>query len=821
MNLKKSLCLLLSLLLVLSSFAVSAYADTSEDGYLTYTIENGEVTITDCDTSISGEYTIPDTIEGYPVTAIGDEAFYDCELLTGIFIPGSVKIIGDHAFYYCSSLKNIEISTGVTEIGSVAFGANDTITEIEIPSSVQVMGDSMFKYCDSLKKITVSDDNEYFSSDSYGVLYNKDKTELVEYPCSGATEYIIPNSVTVIKVNAFSGCQKLKKIEIPNSVISIEASAFTHCENLTNIEIPASVTFIESMAFDSCYSLEGIFVSEDNKFFSSDSYGVLYNKDKTELVAYPYNGATEYTIPDGVVSIGEGAFSNCRKLEKIEIPDSVTSIGYLSFWCCDSLKTIEISENVTYIGSTAFRSCYVLEGIFVSEDNDYYSSDSYGVLFNKDKTELIQFPIGSGITEYSIPDGVTNIYDDAFYNATSLNKISIPESVISIGSSVFSYTGYYENNSNWEDGVLYIDNCLISARNLTTETYAVKDGTRLIAESAFNSLTSIKNIILPDSVTSINDWAFNYCESLTSITIPDSVISIGFAAFYSTSENLIIHGVCGSTAYDYAKNHSINFEATEHPDTEIRNAVESTCTEDGYTGDICCYYCGEILEYGAVIPSANGHTFTDWETVKEATYLEQGETSRYCTVCGYTETEAIDCIIPDASASDGDVEINYTEGTFDGDVTVKADKVQDENKYLLITDHFRNNGKNARAEIYDISTYVYNQKVQPNGSVLVRIPIPQGYNREKICVVYITDNGEIQNVPCRCADGYVYFEASHFSMYAIVEATEDETDDDSSSVSSFVQFICKFVRLLCKLFGKEAYYDALEQSIVKILGAIF
>ncbi|MCD7775130.1 MAG: leucine-rich repeat domain-containing protein, partial [Clostridiales bacterium] len=670
----------------------------------------------DCDTSISGDYIIPDTIEGYPVTAIGNLAFYDCELLTDIFIPGSVKIIGDYAFYYCSSLKNIEISTGVIEIGDGAFCTNEALVEIEIPSSVQIIGNEVFSFCTSLERITVSDDNEYFSSDSYGVLYNKDKTELVVYPCSGATEYTIPDSVT-----------------------SIKKYAFKYCENL----------------------------------------------------------------------------------EKIEIPESVTSIGSQAFCRCENLKSVEISANVTFIGSGAFLNCYSLEGIFVSDDNKYYTSDSHGVLFDKSQHVLFQFPNGNNITEYAIPDGVTNIYDSAFYECSSLDKISIPESVINIGYGAFHHTGYDNDSSNWEDGVLYIDDCLIDARNLTTETYEVKDGTRLIAQKAFTSPATAENIILPDSVKIINSSAFLYQTSLVNITIPSSVISIYYSAFSKTNKNLTIHGECGSRAYYYAKSYSINFEATDHPDTEVRNAVESTCTEDGYTGDICCYYCGEILEYGTVIPSANGHTFTDWETVKEPTYLEQGETSRYCTVCGYTETEAIDCIIPDASASDGDVEIDYTEGTFDSDVTVKADKVQDENKYLLITDHFRNNGKNARAEIYDISTYVYNQKVQPNGSVLVRIPIPQGYNREKICVVYITDSGEIQNVPCRCADGYVYFEASHFSMYAIVEATEDETDDDSSSVSSFVQFICKFVRLLCKLFGKEAYYDALEQSIVKILGAIF
>ena len=223
----------------------------------------------------------------------------------------------------------------------------------------------------------------------------------------------------------FSNRSSVKTVVIPDSVTSIGRWAFGYCESLTSVTIPDSVTSIGSCAFYDC------------------------------------TGLTSITIPDSVTSIGESAFAFCTGLTSVTIPDSVTSIG-----------------------DEAFNNCTRLTSITVKEGNPKYSSDEYGVLFNKDKTLLIQYPIGNKRTSYTIPDSVTSIGDWAFAQCTGLTSVTIGNSVTSIG------------------------------------------------EAAFWLCTSLTSVTIPNSVTSIGSSAFSMCVSLTSVTIPDSVTSIGNGAFY-------------------------------------------------------------------------------------------------------------------------------------------------------------------------------------------------------------------------------------------------------------------------------------------------
>ena len=206
---------------------------------------------------------------------------------------------------------------------------------------------------------------------------------------------------------------------------------------------------------------------------------------------YDCAALTSVTIPNSVTSIDIGAFEDCTSLTSVTIPNSVTSIGAWAFENCTSLTSVTIPNSVTSIGNFAFSGCESLTSINVDENNENYC-DINGILFNKDKTELIQYPIGKTDTSYTIPDSVTSIGAWAFYNCTSLTSVTIPNSVTSIGSYAF---------------------------------YGCK------------LLTSIT---IPNSVTSIGSYAFYGCESLTSITIPDSVTCIGDRAFDNCSSNLTI-----------------------------------------------------------------------------------------------------------------------------------------------------------------------------------------------------------------------------------------------------------------------------------------
>ncbi len=543
--LKKLPLLILALVLVLA-IKDKTYAATY--GNLTYEIQNdGTIEITGCDESASGSLTIPDTIVGKKVMCIGQRAFEQCKNLTNITIPNSVTSIGFEAFHFCSSLTNITIPNSVTSIGSGAFWGCSSLTNITIPNSVKWIGSNAFILCNSLTSINVSDNNKNYSSID-GVLFNKDKTEIIVYPvkkegasydipngvtiigwsafndCRSLTNITIPNSVTSIESYAFDFCSSLTNITIPNSVTSIGDYAFRNCRSLTNITIPNSVTSIGDYAFEdcssltsitilegvisigngalgSCSSLTSINVSDNNKNYSSID-GVLFNKDKTEIIEYPEGkeGAS-YDIPSSVTSIGNSAFSKCRSLTNITIPEGVTSIGGYAFTKCSSLTSITIPSSVTSIGSNVFYFCSNLTGINVSDNNKNYSSID-GVLFNKDKTEIIKYPVKKEGASYDIPSSVTSIKSYAFDDCDWLTNVTIPNSVTSIGNA------------------------------------------------AFRSCGDLTSISIPSDVIKIDEFAFEYCGSLEKVLCLGNASKLGVSAFFACSSNLKIYAKNGLIGYE-------------------------------------------------------------------------------------------------------------------------------------------------------------------------------------------------------------------------------------------------------------------------------
>ena len=323
-------------------------------------------------------------------------------------------------------------------------------------------------------------------------------------------------------------------------------------ESIKKVIIEEGVTSIGYMAFNSCSSL------------------------------------TSVEIPEGVTSIGYGAFDGCSSLTNIEIPEGVTSIGGCAFYFCSSLTSIEIPSSVTSIGDWAFNYCTSLTNIIVDNDNNAYCSEN-GVLFNKDKTQLIEYPEGKTDTEYIITEGVTSIENNAFYRCSSLTSIEIPSSVTSIG--------FY----------------------------------------AFEACSSLTSIEIPSSVTSIGGWAFRNCSSLTSIEIPSSVTSIGDSAF-SHCRDLTITTPCNSEyVINYANKNAISTKLI-HNWGEWTIDKEATCEEAGEKSHHCTE-CGERTDITTI--EALGH---DW---KEATYT-WNEDKTECTaerICtrdaSHKETETV------------------------------------------------------------------------------------------------------------------------------------------------------------------------------------
>ena len=338
-------------------------------------------------------------------------------------------------------------------------------------------------------------------------------------------------------------------------VTAIADFAFNCSYSLKSISIPKEVTSIGEQAFTQCYRLTGIHVDGDNPNYSSDDYGVLFDKEKNRLIQAPCILPARYEIPCGVKSIGDQAFRGCKDVTTVAIPDTVTTIGFASFAdctrlpaisipcsvtsvgdqafsCCESLTSIWIRDTLTQIGDGAFFNCSGMMGIYVDENNPNYSCDSQGVLFNKDQTQLIQAP-GALTGSYAIPAGVTAIGDDGFFGCKKLTALTIPDSVKTIGSGAFSDCVNLFDISI-PDGITSIGDYAFSHCEKLTRIDLPK-GITAIRHGTFADCSKLTGVTIPDTVKTIGTDAFAYCESLSSVNIPGSVERIDDWAFLSCS----------------------------------------------------------------------------------------------------------------------------------------------------------------------------------------------------------------------------------------------------------------------------------------------
>ena len=339
-----ALMLVLSFMLSLLPLGAAEVFAASEGGY-TYEVSDGKATITGMDESTAvGDISIPPELGGYPVTAIGKEAFYSCDALTSVIIPDGVTEIGEEAFSKCYKLASITLPDSVTEIGRSAFFFCSSLTSITLPEGVTTIGNYVFSSCIILDEIEVSPENPNYTS-ADGVLFTKDMKTLIQYPEGKSnSEYAIPDGVTTIGDNAFFSCDFLTSVTIPDSVKTIGDRAFYLCTALLSITIPDSVTVIGKSTFAFCKALTSITISD-----SVNTIGAMAFCSCKSL--------TSVTIPHGVATIGYKAFSDCDALISVTIPDSVTTIGDSAFYLCAALRSITIPDSVVNIGEGTFSQC--------------------------------------------------------------------------------------------------------------------------------------------------------------------------------------------------------------------------------------------------------------------------------------------------------------------------------------------------------------------------------------------------------------------------------------------------------------------------------
>ena len=590
---------------------------------------------------------------------------------SGIYtIPGSVNRIEFAAFKGCSQLMEIVIPQSVTTIGMHAFESCFGLTNLTIPSSVSTIEGSLFNGDTSLSNFTVDSNNAYYSSED-NVLFNKNKTELIDYIDCKTGMYSIPDGVTTFG-HAFDGCTGLTGITFPSSVTCIEDWAFDCCINLAEVTIPNSITYIGEHAFNECGMLTDVYydgteaqwnaitIAEGNEALASaekhfaenpatiiasgncgangdnvtwtlDGDRVLTISGTGAMVDYSENSSwytyresiLEVVIESGVTSIGSSAFKDCDSITGITIPQSVTAIGDRAFAGCVALAEITLPEGIMTIGAQAFIGCHALRSItipagvisigqsafsytpnltdiFVATDNATYSALD-GVLLNKDQTMLIRYPSGKTSSAYSVPNTVTAICIESFFDCNNLTEIEIASQVAEIPEDAFrlcaklttvtipysvtiinrgAFFGcdsltdinYPGTEEQWNaitikqdneplasaskhfniipDAIIAFGDCGINGDNLTwtLDNHGILriSGSGAMANYGenlspwFGCKNEILSLVIYDGVTSIGDQAFYECSNLYNVTLSTTIMSIGEWSFYAcySLENL-------------------------------------------------------------------------------------------------------------------------------------------------------------------------------------------------------------------------------------------------------------------------------------------
>lgn len=620
-----------------------------QDGVLVkYTGSDREVVIPEGVTRIGEEafkenWSLKKVVISEGVVDIGAAAFTYCNNLENVEFPASLENVGHNAFAYCGGLKKIVFPERMVSIGDYAFMRCD-LKNVEFPESLEHIGDRAFHDC-NLEKVVIpkrvnyvgagsfvecktiivdSENSLYDSRDNCNAIIESGSSKLV-VGCSGT---VIPASVASIGGYAFAD-STLENIIIPEGVVSIGEYAFSYCYYLNSVEFPASLEKIEDQAFQGCDRLKRVVIpkgvnhvgrgafsrcrkivvdSENPVYDSRNNCNAIIETASGKLV----QGCAGTVIPDGVTSIGNGAFYESN-LKNIKIPEGVEVIEDQAFQSCYGLGLAFIPESVRHIGENVFDHLSAIYGIKGSYAQGYalehnipfheeltWSGGTWSL--SDDGTLTIS---GKGVISLAptepwpylkfstlvIEKGITSIGNSAFSSSSSLKKVILPEGLESIERYAFS-----------------------SCKKL--EQIEIPESVEMIGVRAFWNNTLLKNITFSDGLKKIGNFAFDRCQSLTEVNIPASVESIGRSAFSgNTSLNKVTLSSGLKTISDYAFSSCRSLAEINIPDS-----VESI-------GRSAFWYCGSLTEITipGSVQNIGKYTFANCKNLQRAT-VEEGVT---------------------------------------------------------------------------------------------------------------------------------------------------------------------------------------------------
>ena len=314
--------------------------------------------------------------EGSKLSNLGYYTFSGCVNLEGITLPGGVSAILSGVFQDCSSLQSIVIQSGTRLVGENAFYGCSSLQEVTIPSSLIGLGFGAFRNCTNLEKVTFEGDSQL--DEIAGATFSG---------CESLQTFTIPNSVTYIGDEAFSHCTSLSSIHIPSNVETISGGAFKGCTNLkeVNVDSTCPVYHIERDTFSDCVNLQSIFfpyvtMIDDNAFANCVGLNTV------TVVVFPHIGSGAfknctnlqnfvvlYSMPQWERDISADAFSGCTSLAEFTVHQGVVSIGARAFGDCSDLTSVVIPNSVTRIDNQAFVGCENLSFIYYEGTKEQWS----------------------------------------------------------------------------------------------------------------------------------------------------------------------------------------------------------------------------------------------------------------------------------------------------------------------------------------------------------------------------------------------------------------------------------------------------------------
>lgn len=614
----------------------------SSDGVFTFIIRDDYALVSRCRSDVTGTAEIPSTVEGKPVTAIGENAFSECSL-NEIIIPEGVVYIGRRAFSY-SNVEIVHLPNSLDEIGEDAFYSCNQLTQITLPDGLEYIGESAFCNCRKLesvripktvknigyyafdcynyyqenygiKSIEVDPENKVYASEN-GVLFDKAMTELIKYP-SGKKDksYAVPEGVVTISDRAFNSCPEISSVTLPQSVAYIGSYAFYECGKLIDIDLPKSVETIGEGAFADCSNLESIVIPD----------GIISVNNATFRNCYRMSSVV---LPSGIVEIGDEAFENCYRLRRIELPDDLIVIGKWAFYNT-GLSQLTLPKGLIAIGDSAFRSC-IISALKVPDSVDYIGSGAFAEC--------------SWLVKAELPDGFSLINSETFLWCERLTEIILPDSIKMVGDSAFSNcvsltdVNYKGTQDQWNKVV-------------------IKDNNKPLLDAAMHYKYHehrLRTKTIPATCTADGE-EYNVCE-ICGNTI--GTVKVLKATGHSWQDDFTVDKEATCTEAGSKSVHCNNCSATRYS-TEIAKkehtpvedaAVAATCTEDGLTAGSHCSECGTVLTTQKPV-SAIGHKYTSQTT--DATCTAAGKTVYTCSVCRNSYSETIPAKGHDDKNNDG------------------------------------------------------------------------------------------------------------------------------------------------------------------------